>query len=64
MAKTREVQCAFYINENNCALGHSGEFYGGCQTCSCYKKKPHARPNRTDTRRKRLERIRRREEKW
>lgn len=61
MAKTREIQCVHYINEGNCALGRGGEFYGTCQTCRNYKKKPNARPNRKDTRRQRLERIEKRE---
>ena len=61
MAKTREVQCVHYINEGNCALGKKGNFYGCCQTCSSYSKKHGCRANRKDTRRERLERIRRKE---
>ena len=61
MAKTREYQCIHYLNEGNCDLGRKGEFYGSCQTCSAYKRKPHSRPNRKDTRRERLERISRKE---
>ena len=57
MAKTREYQCIHYLNEKNCDLGKGGEFYGVCQTCKSYKKKPGSYPNRKDTRRKRLDRI-------
>lgn len=62
MAKTREIQCIHYVNEKNCDLGKGGEFYGCCQTCRSYKKKPGAIPNRKDTRRERLDRIRKRED--
>ena len=61
MAKTREIQCIHYLYENNCALGKEGSFYGKCQTCNNYKKKPGAQPNRRDTRRNRLNRIERKE---
>jgi len=62
VAKTREYQCKHYINEGNCALGKRGQFYGSCQTCGSYVKKPGSRPNRKDTRKQRLERIKRKEE--
>lgn len=55
--KTREVQCIHYVCEGNCDLKKEGTFYKKCQTCKTYKKKPGARPARTDTRRQRAERA-------
>lgn len=61
MAKDREIQCIHYINECNCDFGKDGTFRGTCQTCPSYKKKPGARPARTDNRRQKLDRITRKE---
>lgn len=61
MAKTREIVCIHYINKGNCDLGKSAEFYGLCQTCPQYKKKPGAKPAITDTRKQKLERISKKE---
>ena len=61
MAKTREIVCIHYINKGNCDLGKCAEFYGLCQTCPQYKKKPGAKPARTDTRKQKLERISKKE---
>lgn len=63
MAKTREIQCVHYVCEDNCDLGKDGTFRGHCQICPSYKKKPGAKPARTDTRRQKAERIMRKE-KW
>jgi len=57
MAKTREIVCLHYISKGNCNLGKDAEFYGLCQTCPSYKKKPGAKPARVDNRKKKLERI-------
>ena len=57
MAKTREIACVHYVCEGNCYLGKDGTFRGHCQICSSYKKKPGAKPARTDTRRQKAERI-------
>ena len=61
MAKTREIVCIHYINKGNCDLGNDAAFYGLCQTCPSYKKKPGAKPARVDNRKKKLERINRKE---
>lgn len=61
MAKTREVVCIHYINRGGCELGKDAEFYGLCQTCPAYKKKPGAKPARTDNRKKKLDRINKKE---
>ena len=57
MAKTREVVCLHYISKGNCDLGKNAEFYGLCQTCPSYKKKPGSKPARVDNRKKKLEKI-------
>ena len=40
--KTREIVCIHYVNEGTCDLGKKCSFYGHCQTCKTYKKKPGA----------------------
>jgi len=61
MSKTREIVCVHYINKGNCELGRDSELYGLCQTCSSYKKKPGAKPARIDNRKKKLDKIKRKE---
>ena len=63
MAKTREIVCVHYINKGNCDLGKNAEFYGLCQTCPQYRKRPGSKPARVDNRKKKLDKIRRKEEK-
>ena len=63
MAKTREIACIHYIHEHNCDLGKEAEFYGHCQTCKTYKKRPGGKAARTDNRKQKLDRIMRKE-KW
>ena len=57
MAKTREIVCLHYISKGNCDLGKDAEFYWLCQTCPSYKKKPGAKPARVDNRKKKLDKI-------
>lgn len=61
MAKTREIVCIHYINKGNCDLGKNAEFYGLCQTCKSYRKKPGAKSARVDNRKKKLDKIERKE---
>lgn len=58
MARTRELVCIHYKAKGECDLGKKAEFYGLCQTCPSYKKKPGAKPARTDNRRRKLEKYR------
>ena len=58
---TREIPCIHYICEGNCDLGKQGTFRKKCQTCTTYKKKPGAKPARTDNRKQKLDRIYRKE---
>ena len=62
MSRTREIVCIHYINKGNCDLGKNAEFYGLCQTCPSYAKKPGAKPARTDNRKKKLDKINRKEQ--
>ena len=61
MAKTREQACIHYVCEHNCDLGKDATFYGLCQTCATYKAKKGSAPARTDNRRKKLDKILKRE---
>lgn len=61
MAKTREVACIHYVCNGKCDLGKEAYFYGHCQTCPTYKKKPGGKPARTDNRRQKMDRILRKE---
>lgn len=61
MAKTREIVCIHYQCKGVCDLGKDAEFYGHCQTCKTYKPKSGAKPARTDNRRKKLEKINKKE---
>ena len=63
MAKTREIPCLYYICEGKCDLDKTAKFYGLCQTCPQYRKKAGAKPARTDNRRKKLDKIIKKE-KW
>ena len=61
MAKTREIVCIHYVNKGTCDLGKAAEFYGLCQTCPQYKKKPGSKPARVDTRRRKLDKANKKE---
>ena len=61
MAKTREIVCIHYQNKGSCDLGKDAEFYGLCQTCPQYRKKPGAKPARVNNRRKKLEDAKKKE---
>ena len=61
MAKTREIPCIHYVCAHQCDLGKDAEFYGLCQTCPTYTKKKGAKPARVDNRRRKLEKIQRKE---
>lgn len=61
--RDRELPCLHYQYEGCCDLGKAGTFRDQCQICSSYRKKPGANAARTDNRRKKLDRINRKE-KW
>lgn len=61
MGKTKEIVCIHYIAHGECDLGKDARFYGICQHCPSYKKKPGAKPARVDNRRKKLDEINRKE---
>jgi hypothetical protein len=62
--KDREVQCKFYLNEKNCLKGREGTFKKKCQTCDKYIPLPGGKPARTDNRRQKMDRIRRKEDRF
>ena len=57
MAKDREITCIHYIHEHNCDLGKDACFRGLCQTCPTWKPKKGSLPARKDTRRRKLDKI-------
>ena len=57
MAKVRERVCKFYEYEGKCSKGREGTFYSKCQTCDKYNPKQGAKPKRVDNRRKKMEKI-------
>ena len=61
MARTREIACIHYKCEHNCDLGKDACFRGLCQTCPTYKKLPGGKPARVDNRRKKMDKIIKRE---
>lgn len=61
MARDREIACIHYSCEGVCALGKDAEFRGHCQTCKTYKKLPGGKPARVDTRRRKLDKISKKE---
>lgn len=62
MAKERG-QCVHYLNEHNCELGKECEYWGHCQTCPKWVRKPGARNPKPDRRREK-EARRIRKERW
>ena len=64
MAKTREIQCVYYLNEGNCAKGRDGTFTRKCQTCNLYKAKKGARPRRKDLRKEKNEKFMKDKRNW
>lgn len=60
MAKDREIPCKFYECKHSCTLGKDADFYGLCQTCPSYIKRPGSKPARIDTRKSKIERIEKR----
>ena len=59
--KTRERQCIYYEYEGKCSKGRKGTFLYFFQNSNLYRAKAGAAPRRTDNRRKKLEKINKRE---
>lgn len=59
--KDREIACKFYEYEHKCGKGRDAVFAKTCQHCGLYAPKLGTRPARVDNRRKKLEKIERRE---
>lgn len=55
--KTREIQCKFYICHGQCSKNKEASFYGICQKCQLYEKKDGVKPNRSDNRKKKMDKI-------
>lgn len=61
MAKDREVACKYYIAEYQCFKMREGSFHDYCQRCDAYEPIPGGRPARTDNRKKKRDKISKRE---
>lgn len=57
MGKVREIACIHYKCHGECDLGKEADFYGHCQNCKTYKKLPGGKPARVDLRKKKLNKI-------
>ncbi len=64
MARDRERQCEFYICEGNCSKGRAGTFRDQCQKCDKYVAKKGVAPRRADNRKRKMEKIRKREDRY
>ena len=62
MAKDRGT-CIHYKFEGKggCDLNKKCEYWGHCQTCPTWKRKPGAKPPRTDNRRAKADKIQKKE---
>ena len=63
MGRVREIACIHYKCHGECDLGKEADFYGHCQTCKTYKKLPGGKLARVDNRRKKMDKIMKKE-KW
>lgn len=61
MSKTREIACIHYQHHGACGLGKDADFYGLCQTCPQYRKLAGGKSARVDNRRKKLDKIMKKE---
>lgn len=59
--KTREIACQHYKCHGSCVLGKDADFYGHCQTCKNYKPIKGGKPARVDNRKKKLDKIQKKE---
>lgn len=64
MARDREIACEFYQCEGSCTKGRAGTFRVQCQTCNKYSPIKGGALSRPNLRRKKMEDIRKREEKF
>ena len=61
--KDRNIICEHYIRHGECTKGKDADLYKVCQHCALYSKKVGAKPHRTDNRRRKLDKIQRKE-RW
>ena len=61
--KDRNIICEHYIRHGECSKGKEADLYKVCQHCALYSKKIGAKPHRTDNRRRKLDKIQRKE-RW
>ena len=61
--KERVISCESYIAEKQCKKGKEGTFWKSCQHCKYYSPIKNGRPAREDQRRKKKEKIQKREQK-
>lgn len=60
MAKTRETVCLYYISAGECKKGREASHTGYCQHCDKYM--PRARVRHVNQKKKKLMKIRKKEE--
>lgn len=59
--KDRNIICKFYERHGQCKKGKEADLSGYCVHCGLYEKKLGIRPFRTDDRRRKLEKINKKE---
>jgi hypothetical protein len=62
--KTREIACIHHKCQGICDLGKDADFYGHCQTCKTYKAIKGGKPARVDNRRKKMDKIMKKEGRY
>jgi hypothetical protein len=62
--RTREIKCIHYVAEGSCDLGHKGTFNKACQHCKQYRAAKGTAPRRVDTRRRKLDKINKRDKDY
>lgn len=61
MSKDRNILCEHYIRAHTCTKGRDAMVNGTCRNCIFYVKSKGSKPFRTNNKRKKIERVERRE---
>ena len=62
--KDREIVCESYVCEGTCSKGREGTFRKSCQTCNKYRPIKGGKLARVDNRRKKLDKIDKKEMRY
>lgn len=62
--RDRTIICEFYICHGQCEKGLDADFATVCQHCGKYRKKAGAVPSRVDNRRRKMDKILKKEARY